>query len=78
MGDHQSVEGVQWLTYTDRTKNNVTHAGNGREVRFHGAPNFKVAGYCAETGEEYLGCFGMGFRVYPIDMNPLVTPAKHC
>jgi G:T-mismatch repair DNA endonuclease (very short patch repair protein) len=62
MGDHQSVEDLQWLAYIGRTRNNVTHAGNGREVRLDTVPNLKVDGYCAETGEvfEYLGCFWHG------------------
>ena len=30
MGDNQSVEDLQWLLYIGRTRNNITHAGNGR------------------------------------------------
>ena len=34
VGDRQSVEALQWLAYIGRTRNNVTHAGNGREVHW--------------------------------------------
>jgi len=59
MGDRQFVEALQWLAYICRTRNNITHAGNGREVRLAGVPNVKVDGYCEETNEvfEYLGFF---------------------
>jgi G:T-mismatch repair DNA endonuclease (very short patch repair protein) len=62
MGDRQSVEALQWLAYIGRTRNNVTHADNGREVRLTGVPHVKVDGYCEETNEvfEYLGCFWHG------------------
>jgi hypothetical protein len=53
MGDRQSVEALQWLAYISRTRNNVTHAGNGREVRLDRVPNLKVDGYFAETGEVF-------------------------
>jgi hypothetical protein len=51
MGDRQSVEALQWLAYIGWTRNNVTHAGNGREVHLSGVPNVKVDGYCAEARE---------------------------
>jgi hypothetical protein len=59
MGNHQPVETLQWLAYIGRTKKNVTHAGNGREVRLDRVPNLIVDGCCAETEEvfEYLRCF---------------------
>ena len=59
IGDRHSVEALQWLAYIGRTKNNITHAGNGREVHLPGISSVKVDGYCAETREifEYLGCF---------------------
>ena len=59
MGDRQPVEALQWLAYIGRTRNNITHAGNGREVHLPGISSVKVDGYCAETREifEYLGCF---------------------
>jgi hypothetical protein len=62
MGDHQSVEALQWLAYIGQSKENLIHAGNGREVRLPGAPNVKVDGFCRETNEVfvYLGCFGTG------------------
>ena len=60
---YQSVEALQWLAYIGRTRNNVTHAGNGREVHLAGVPNVKVDGYCQNTNKvfEYLGCFWHGF-----------------
>ena len=59
MGDRQSVEALQWLAYIGRTRNNVSHAGNGREVHLPRISNVKFDGYCEETNEvfEYLGCF---------------------
>ena len=44
IGDRQSVEALQGWTYIGRTRNNVTHAGNGREVHLPGVPNVKVDG----------------------------------
>ena len=49
MGDRQSFEARQWLTYICRTRNNISHAGNGREVHLPGVHNVKVDSYCAET-----------------------------
>ena len=65
MGDRQSVEALQWLTYIGWTRNNVTHAGNRREVHLPVVPNVKVDRYCAETYEvfEYMGCFWHGCRM---------------
>jgi len=62
MGDRQSVEALQWLAYIGRTRKNITHASNGREVRLAEVPNVKVNGCCEETNEvfEYLGCFSHG------------------
>jgi hypothetical protein len=80
-GDRQSVEALQWLAYIGRTRNNVTHAGNGREVHLSRVPNAKLEGYCAETNEifEYLGCFWHGcLPVCPIGTRPLATLLKHC
>jgi hypothetical protein len=47
------------LAYIGRTRSNVTHADNGREVHLPRVPGLKVDGYCSETNEvfEYLGCF---------------------
>jgi hypothetical protein len=53
MGDRQSVENLQWLAYIGRTRNNVTHAGNGREFRLGRVPNLKVDGCFAQTGEVF-------------------------
>ena len=62
MGDRQSVEALQWLAYIGQTRNNVTHAGNGREVHLPRVPNVKVDGCCEETNEvfEYIGSFWHG------------------
>ena len=54
MGDHQSFEALQQLAYNERTRNNVSHAGNGREVRWAEVPNVKVDGYCEETNEVFV------------------------
>jgi len=78
MGERQSIEGLQWLSYIGRTRK-IINAGNGREVHLAGVHNVKVDGYCRETNEvfEYLGCFGMGVFACPIDINPLATLRKH-
>jgi hypothetical protein len=62
MTDRQSIEALQWLTYLGQTRNDISHAGNGREVSLDGLKNLKVDGYCAKTKEvfEYLGCFWRG------------------
>ena len=62
MGDRKSVEPLQWLAYIGRTLNNVTHAGNGREVHLAGVSNVKVDGYCQETNEvfQHFACFSHG------------------
>ena len=44
MGEHQCVEALQCLAYIGRTFNNVTLAGNGREVHLPGVPNVKFEG----------------------------------
>ena len=49
MGGRQSVEALEWLVYIGRTRNNVTHAGNEKQVLLPGVPNVNVDGYCAET-----------------------------
>ena len=73
MGYRQSVEAHRWLAYIGRTINNVTHAGNDREVHLARVTNLKVHGYCPETNDvyQYLGCFGMGVNVCPIDKKPI-------
>jgi hypothetical protein len=62
MGDRISIEALQWLAYIGRTKHNLIHAGNGREVRLPEVPNLKVDGFCRETNEvfEYSCCFWHG------------------
>ena len=71
MGDRQSVEALQLLAYIGQSRNNIVHAGNGREVHLDGVSNVKVDGYCRETNElfEYLGCFWHGC--------PSCTPNRH-
>jgi len=41
MGDRQSIEGLQWLTYMGRTRK-IIHAGIGRELHLAGVRNVKV------------------------------------
>jgi G:T-mismatch repair DNA endonuclease (very short patch repair protein) len=64
MEDRQSVEALQWRAYIGRTRNNIIHDGNGREVHLPGVSNVKVDGYCAMTREVllYLGCFWYGWQ----------------
>ena len=45
MGDRQTFGALQWLAYICLTRNNVTHAGNGREVHFPAVPYVKIHGY---------------------------------
>ena len=72
-GDRQSVEVLQWPAYIGGTRNNITNAGNGREVRLAGVPNVKVDGYCEETNEvfDYIGCFWHGCLCMPIRHKPI-------
>ena len=78
--DYQSIEALQRLAFIGRTRNNVPHAGNGRNVHLTGLPNLKVDGYCEGTNEvfNYLGYFRMGVPVCPIDTSPLAKQMKHC
>jgi G:T-mismatch repair DNA endonuclease (very short patch repair protein) len=73
MRDRQSVEVLQRLAYIGRTRNDATHAGNGREVHLPGVPNVKDDGYCAETKEVfvYLGCFWHGCPCMPNRLKPI-------
>jgi len=52
---------------------NISHAGNGRDVRWAGVPNVKVDWYCKETNEvfEYLGCFWHGCLCMPNRHTPI-------
>ena len=80
MGDRQSVEALQWLVYIGLTRNNIVHAGNGREVHLDRVPHVKVDGNCRETNEifEYLGCFGTDvLPACPIAISPLAKRLKH-
>ena len=43
LSDRQSIEAFQWLRYIGRTRNNVTHVGNGKYVR-QGYPVWKLLG----------------------------------
>jgi len=67
MGDRHCVQALQWLEYIGRTRNNIIHAGNGREENLPALLNVKVDGYCAETKEviEYLECFWHGCQCMP-------------
>jgi len=69
MGDQHYVEALQWLTYICRRRHNVSHVGNGREVRLAKVPNVKIDGYC-KKGMKSLsssGAFSMGIFTSPID-----------
>ena len=80
LGERQSIEALQWLAYIGRRRNNVTHAGNGREVRLAGLPNLKVDGIVKRRMRSLntSGVFGTGVPVCPIDTNPLAKQMKHC
>ena len=75
MGDSEYVEALQWLGYIGGTRNNVTHAGNGREVHLPGEPNVQVDGYFAVTNEvfEYLRCFWHWYCCMPNRLRPSAT-----
>jgi hypothetical protein len=77
MGKRQTLK---WMAYIGRSRNNVTHTRNGRQVHLTGVSNMKVGVYCSERNEvfEYRGCFGMGVLVCPIDTTQLATLKKHC
>jgi len=64
MGDREAVEALKWLAHIGRTRNNIIHAGNGREVLLPMVQYVKVYCYCAGIGEdfEYLECFWHGFQ----------------
>jgi len=64
MGDHESVEELEWMAYIGQMTNNITHSGNGREFHLPTVPKVKGDGYCAETREvfDYLECFWHGFQ----------------
>ena len=53
MGDRQCVEALQWLAYIGLARNNIVHAGNGREVHLDRVQHVKVVGYCRETNEVF-------------------------
>lgn len=78
IGDRNSVKALQCLSYIGRTRNNVTHAGNGNEVHLARVPNVKDDGCCAETNNvfEYLRCLWHGCRC--IDTSPFVTLGRLC
>jgi len=59
--------------YIGRTRDNIVHAGNGREVHLDVVPNVKVDGYCAETNEifEYVVCFWHGCLCMPNRHKPI-------
>ena len=80
MGDRQPVEALQWLAYIDWTRNNVTHAGNGREVHLPGVPNVKFDGYSEEKNEvfEYMGCFWHVCRCMSNRRKPIGNTGRLC
>ena len=80
MGDRQSFEALQWFAYIGRTMNNVTHAGNGREVHLPGVPNVKVVGHSAGTRDvfEHLRYFLHGRGCMHIEISTSVTLVKLC
>ena len=53
MGDRQSVEVLQRLAHMIHTRNNITHAGNRREVHLPWVQNVKFDRYCEETNEVF-------------------------
>ena len=50
----QSIEAIQLLAYIGRTRKNIVHTGNGREVHLAGVHNAKVDGYCTQTNKVFL------------------------
>jgi hypothetical protein len=42
LGDRQSIEAIQWLAYIGQTRDDVIHAGNGREVQLPRVPNVNL------------------------------------
>nr|XP_015834829.1 PREDICTED: probable DNA polymerase [Tribolium castaneum] len=59
--DNQSKIAITWLSWLMQTENiNISHAGNGREVRLNGS--LLVDGFCQETNTvfEFYGCWWHG------------------
>ena len=79
LSDRQSIEAFQWLAYIGQTRDDVIHAGNGREVHLPRVPNVKVDGYSPNTQEvfEYLGCYWHGAHACQIGTSPLAVQKKH-
>ena len=77
-GYRQAVEALQWLAYIGRTKNNITHTGNGREVHLPSVPNVRIDVYCAELGKSFRtwDVFVTIINVCPIDLRPSATLTK--
>jgi len=73
MGDRQTAEAIQWLVYIGRTRDDVIHAGNWREVHLSGVPNVKVDGYSPKTQEvfDYFGCYCHGCPCVPNRHKPI-------
>jgi len=80
MWDRQSVEALQCLAYIGRTRKNITHAGNGREVHFAGVLNVKVDCTVYRQGKSLSisGASEMGVFACPIDTNTFVTLRELC
>jgi hypothetical protein len=65
------------MQYIGRTRKNIVHAANWREVHLPGVPNVKVDGYVQRLIKS-SSAFGMGVFVCPNNTNPLVRLGKHC
>ena len=53
LGDRQSIEAFQWLAYIGQTRDDVIHAGIGREMHLPRVPNVKFDGYSPNTQEVF-------------------------
>ena len=72
MGESQSAEAIQWLAYIGRTRDDVIHAGNGREVHLPGVPNLKYMA-ALQRHKRSLSIWvvtGMDFHPCLIDTKP--------
>ena len=73
LGDRQSVKALQFFAYIERTRNNVSHAGNLKEVRLAWVINMKDLGFSAQTNEffRYIGCFRIWYLCMPNRQKPI-------
>jgi hypothetical protein len=77
MVDSQAVEALELMAYIGRTRNNVTHTGNGREVHLPRVPNLMGIVYRLRRYLSTWGVFCMGVHVCPIGTTPSATLTKH-